>query len=177
MNLSLITNAAQARSENAVLNEMVKELSMKVKLLTVENQSLLAEVEMYRKEAALPNFSSLALGKTTTNDGMDVDEAPDEFIKAGNNVFPSECVASLENLHHSANIICCALNPGDTVLATGGADRSLTLCTWGGALAPTVGAADSVVRQAVRLACAGPVIVITFSAEQFGNAHSVVAAG
>jgi hypothetical protein len=50
-----------------VLQEKVKHLSFRVKELTIENETLKAEVEMYRKEAALPNFSKLALGGTNNN--------------------------------------------------------------------------------------------------------------
>lgn len=166
-----------ARSENSVLNEMVKELSLKVKLLTAENQSLLAEVEMYRKEAAMPNFSNLALGKAASADGMDVDEPPDEFIKSGNNQFPSDCAVTLNNLHNDSNILCCAVNPDDTVLATGGADHGLALCQWGAALAPTPGAADNVVKHAVHVNCPGPVICVAFSQENYGKTLPVVAVG
>lgn len=79
-----------ARTENAVLAAKVKELTEKVKVLTVENASLLAEVEMYRKEAALPNFSKLALGQAPSNDSMmDTDDAVDtgdDFVRSGNGV-------------------------------------------------------------------------------------------
>lgn len=173
----MILHPYKARSENAVLNEMVKELSLKVKILTVENQSLLAEVEMYRKEAAMPNFSNLALGKAASTDGMEVDDAPDEFIKAGNNVFASDCAATLNNLHDNANILSCTLNPDDTLLATGGADSTLTLCSWGGALAPTPGAGDAVVQHALHLKCAGPVICVAFAQEHSGRSLPVVAVG
>ena len=174
---TLILQPYEARSENTVLNEMVKDLSLKVKILTVENQSLLAEVEMYRKEAAMPNFSSIALGKASSTDGMEVDDVPDEFIKSGNNVFPSDCAATLNNLHDRANILCCTLNPDDTLLATGGADNTLTLCSWGRALAPIPGAGDAVVQQAVHLKCAGPVICVAFSQEHLGRRLPVVAVG
>jgi hypothetical protein len=153
---------------------MVKELSHKVKVLTVENQSLLAEVEIYRNEAALPNFSNLALGKAPSTDGMEVDETPDEFIRSGNKIFPSDNAATLNGLHMNANILCCDLNHDDTLLATGGADRGLTLCQWGGALAPTPGAADTIVKEALRLDCAGPVICAAFAQDK---ALPVVAAG
>ena len=52
-----------ARTENATLKAKVKELTEQVKVLTVDNAALLAEVEIYRKEAALPTFSKLALGQ------------------------------------------------------------------------------------------------------------------
>ena len=55
--------------------------------MTLENAALLAEVEMYRKEAALPNFSNLALG-TASPSNMDTDDAvvTDDFVRSGNGV-------------------------------------------------------------------------------------------
>ena len=49
-----------AREENKVLRARVEELKEKVKALTVDNAALLAEVEMYRKKAALPTLSALS---------------------------------------------------------------------------------------------------------------------
>lgn len=77
--------AAQARSENAVLAAKVKELAFHVKELTFANASLQAEVEQYRKEAALPSFSHLALGRSADG-SMDVDNTPDVFLRSGNGV-------------------------------------------------------------------------------------------
>jgi len=75
----------QARAEIAVLTAKVKELAFQVKELTFANASLQGEVEMYRKDAALPNFSNLALGKSTDST-MDVDDSPDAFLRSGNGV-------------------------------------------------------------------------------------------
>ena len=82
----------KARAEIGVLAAKVKEFSFQVKELTILNASLQAEVEMYRSEAALPNFSKMALGQSTdcpsaTNaNTMEVDEAPDAFLRSGNGV-------------------------------------------------------------------------------------------
>jgi hypothetical protein len=38
-------------------------MTAKVKIMTVENVTLKAKVGTYREEAAVPNFSSLTLGK------------------------------------------------------------------------------------------------------------------
>lgn len=79
-----------ARTENATLKAKVKELTEQVKVLTVDNAALLAEVEIYRKEAALPTFSKLALGQAPPDDdNMDLtsDYMPgDDFVRAGNGV-------------------------------------------------------------------------------------------
>jgi len=155
-----------ARAENAVLSAKVKELTEKVKVLTVENAALLVEVEMYRKEAALPNFSKLALGQAASpSNMMDTDDVhtADDFVRAGNGVFPSEAVVALSNLHGSANPLCCALNENDTILASGGADSHLVLCQWGAALAPSLDAAVKVVQSATRIACSAPVICNCFA--------------
>jgi hypothetical protein len=93
---TLIVACFLARTENVVLSAKVKELSAKVKVLTVENASLLAEVEMYRKEAALPNFSNLALGQASPSN-MDMDDAvvSDAFVRSGNGVRHVRCRFSL----------------------------------------------------------------------------------
>ena len=160
---------------------MVKELSIKVRILTAENQALLAEVELYRKEAALPNFSSLALGSTSyaNRDTMEVDD-DNFFIKAGDGKYPTDCAVTLQNLHGNSKILCCALNPDDTILATGGADSAICLSTWGAALSPSEGAADRVVQTAIRLPCPGPVICVAFATTQMTNRSTslpIVAAG
>lgn len=72
-----------------MLTAKVKELTERVKALTLENATLLAEVEMYRKEAALPNFSKLALGQSSPSNMMDTDEGSttsNDFVRAGNGV-------------------------------------------------------------------------------------------
>lgn len=158
-----------ARAENAVLTAKVKELTEKVKVLTVDNAALLAEVEMYRKEAALPNFSKLALGQADSPSNaamMDTDDAADasdDFVRSGNGVFPSENAVTLQNLNGSANPLCCALNANDTVLATGGADSRLVLCQWGAALAPSPDASANVVQSAIGISFSAPVICVSFA--------------
>lgn len=85
----LSSRTVLARTENAVLSAKVKELTEKVKELTLENAALLAEVEMYRKEAALPNFSKLALGQASPSNMMDTEDnamTTDDFVRAGNGV-------------------------------------------------------------------------------------------
>ena len=164
---------------------MVKDLSLKVRMLTAENQALLAEVELYRKEAALPNFSSLALGTTTSHadrdmtNTMDIDD-DNFFIKSGDGKYPTDCAVTLQNLHGNTNILCCELNPDDTILATGGADSAICLSAWGAALSPSEGAADRVVQTAIRLPCPGPVICVAFAKTHMTNRSTslpIVAAG
>jgi hypothetical protein len=55
----LIASHLSARSENAVLKEKLKTLAQKCHVLTVENEVLKAEVEIYRQEGGGPNVSSV----------------------------------------------------------------------------------------------------------------------
>lgn len=144
-----------ARAENEVLKEKLKKLEMKCRVLSVENESLKAEVEMYRKESATPG--------TTDNSGSvgasaAIEDGGDHFFKAGNGVYAQVKEVTLEKLHGPMNISCCALSQDDTILATGGADKSLTLCQWGGAF----GGKD-VVEEAIHLLCDAPVISVAFA--------------
>jgi hypothetical protein len=86
--MSLTECHVKARAEIVVLAAKVKELSFQVKELTILSASLQAEVEMYRSEAALPNFSKMALGQSTDTAAtmMEVDDAPDAFLRSGNGV-------------------------------------------------------------------------------------------
>lgn len=165
-----------ARAEIAVLTAKVKELAFQVKELTFANASLQAEVEMYRKDAALPNFSNLALGKSTDST-MDVDDSPDAFLRSGNGVFPSDPAVVLDQIHGIANPLCCALSADDTLLATGGADSQLIICQWGAALAPIPGAAEIAIQKAVKIECSAPVICTAFSQHAMGKSLPVIAAG
>lgn len=130
-----------ARSENAVLQAKVKELSVQVKILSIEKATLekekaalTVEVELYRKEAALPNFSNMALGTKS----MEVDDTcasttnpKNAFVKSGNGVYCSNPEYVLPNLHGSANPLTVALSPDESVLISGGADGSILLIQWG----------------------------------------------
>lgn len=154
-----------ARLENTILHEKVKEMTAKVKILTLENETLKAEVEIYREEAAVPNFSNLALGKSAdNNDGMEVDGGHDNdaFVRAGNGVYPSQNEVTLSNMHEKANPLCCALSYDDTMLASGGADATIRLTQWGSALHPSM-STESVVQSSFRISCAAPVICTSFS--------------
>lgn len=150
-----------ARAENAVLKKKVEELSSQVKLLTVENESLKAEVEMYRKEAALPNFSNLALGQSES--AME-EEQPlcDDFVQSGNGVYSKVNEISLPGLHGQSNPLCCVLSPDGVMLASGGANGTVALCPWGTFYSAN-STPDSVVAGAVQLETQAPVIAVAFS--------------
>lgn len=151
-----------AREENKVLRARVEELKEKVKALTVDNAALLAEVEMYRKEAAVPTFSSLALGKKTSeNNSHSVNTV--DFAVSGNGTYPTDPAVCLSNLHGSANVLCTALDSTDTIIATGGADSAVSMTRWGSALSPSPSAAHDTVQNAVKVALTAPVIQLSFS--------------
>jgi len=148
------------REENKVLREKVKELSAKVKELNLSNQTLLAEVEIYRKEAAVPSFSKLALGNDEQQ--QEQQQPSEKFIASGDGIYPTVPAASLPNLHSISNPLCCALDPTNgTILASGGADGFISLVTWGSALAPNANAAADTVSGACRIQCDAPVICVS----------------
>ena len=152
-----------AREENKILKLKVEELKEKVKDLTLTNAQLLAEVEMYRKESPIPSssFSNLALGQGQANTSSSV--ANTHFISSGDGNFPTSPEVSLPHLHSFSNPLCCALDPSDTILATGGADSTVSILPWGSALAPNDQAVAQTVQNAAKVACSAAVICIRFS--------------
>lgn len=164
-----------AREENKVLKAKVSELSAKVKELTLDNATLKAEVEIYRKEAALPSFSKLALGQASSNDEtMDSENvtSKEDFVSSGNGAYPTDPVVSLPNITGLSNPLCCAMNVSDNILAAGGADGYITITTWGSALAPHPTAATDTVSKAARIQCGAPAICISFC-----NTHPIISVG
>jgi len=157
-----------AREENKVLKSKVSELSAKVKELTLSCATLQAEVEIYRSEATLPSFSSLALGQQQQQQQQQdksiessSSTSNKKFISSGNGIYPTSPVVSLPNLHGPSNPLCCAIHPTlDTVLASGGADGILSLVTWGSAMAPTDTASADTVANAATIKCNAPVICV-----------------
>ena len=163
-----------ARAENAVLKKKVEELSARVKVLTVENESLKAEVEIYRAEAALPNFSNLALGKSDSamDEDADTNNMADDFVRAGDGVYAKENEFTFRNVQDSANPLCCVLSPDDVMLAVGGANGRLALCPWGAVYGASE-TPESVVAKAVQLELGAPVISCAFA----HSLRGVLAAG
>lgn len=155
------------------MNARVKELSDECSELYVENQALKAEVELYRKEAAkaMPNLSKLSLAdddnqQNTTSYGPMENDPEDIFVSSGNGIYASNPTVSLFQLHNKTNPLCCSLQSNtDALLATGGADGYITICPWGLALAPKLGAAEETVQNACRVRCSSgaPVICIGFA--------------
>jgi hypothetical protein len=101
----------------------------------------------------------------------------DDFITSGDGVFPSDPAVTLAQVNGSANPLCCAMNPDDSLLVTGGADGSLSLFKWGLALAPGEESSVKAVDDAVKIPCGAPPICCAFASVDSGRSFPVVAAG
>ena len=166
-----------AREENKVLQARVKELSGRVKVLTVENAALTAEVEMYRKER-----SALMTEKSSNNSGNHPKDSSatvvvlDDFMTSGDGVYPTEVIASLPITGGIANPLCCAMDSTDSILAAGCADGTLVLCPWGMATAPHASAVtDCLESKSARISLGSPIICTAFCG--YNNKNVIAAAG
>lgn len=184
-----------AREENAVLRAKVKELTVRVVELKVENEALRAEVEMYRED--LYRVGGIGGGGGggggEGKEGDDVPPSPSadvdvvaaaegeddrvDFVTSGNGMYPSDPAATLPEIHGQSNPLCCALHPDDSLLATGGADSNLRLCRWGTALAPGEGSPSRAVAGSISVPCGAPVICCAFARVNGGRSPRVIAAG
>jgi len=160
------------RAENEILKERVKFLEQKCCVLTVENESLKAEVEIYRSEAAASQSSS-ASGNSEVSTNINRQSDMENFIKSGDGSYAKSKSVELNNCHGAANILCCSLSNDDSVLATGGADRNLTLGLWENAFGEE--SEEKIVENSSRVNCDAPVIAIDFSRK--GHNTKFVAAG
>lgn len=126
-----------ARAENAVLQEKVKQLTERVKFLTVENETLKAEVELYRNEAAVSCLSRLSMNAEdavdSSNNAMQTDHVlpHDYFVKSGNGIYPNQNEVTLSHWFGSANPLCCTLSNDDTLVAAGAANGYVNVVPWG----------------------------------------------
>ena len=172
-----VVSSSAAREENKVLQAKVKELQARVHDLSVENQALLCEVEEYRREKLASSNGSKSAPASLHEGVPSQQQAPsdDEFVVSGNGTYTDEVAVTLKSLHANSNLLSCALSKDCTVLATGGADSYVSICQWGGGLAPTDDAAAKVVSSAARVRCDAPVICVGFSQADGGS--SIVAAG
>jgi WD40 repeat protein len=151
-------------------------LKKEVQELKLSNAVLTAEVEMYRKDAALPSFSKMALGgnQTASKDMMEESKsAPMEFVASGNGTYPRDPAVSLPNLHGPANPLCCTLDSSDSILVVGGANSSVTITNWGCALAPSATAIHDTVSSAHTVSCPAPVICV----KACSGTDKIIAAG
>jgi len=159
-------NDTQLKAFYQILIELIH-CTGQVKVLTLEKETLRAEVEIYRAEAALPSFSKLALGQTGVNNsslkntGLKTSNYAD-FISPGNGIFPNEPIVTITNPHGMTNPLCCALHPNDSILATGGADSNVSLSLWGRALQPS-SSHFSFQSYASHVKCTAPVITLSFA--------------
>lgn len=127
---------------------------------------------MYRAD-----YVQRGLNAEEKEDAADLSDSDDDFITSGNGVFPCDPAVTLEKVNGDANPLCCALNPDDSLLITGGADASLTLMKWGMALAPGEEATKKAVEEAIKIPCDGPPICCAFAQVDNGRSFPVVAAG
>lgn len=136
-NIGAEDQLTSVREENKILQERCKALTDKVRILTVENESLKAELEMYRHENPINNFTSLTLGSNDQNQqqpqtitiNYDNDEV---FVKSGNGIHVSDVdIVTMSNLHYQSNILSCSLSKDEVFLMTGGADNKVRITQWG----------------------------------------------
>ncbi len=166
--MTTTTTTTTARAENEVLKEQLKTLKQRCSVLTVENEALKAEVELYRSEAAAtgnPSSSSTS-GSHQRNSGM---PERDHFVVSGDGTYAKSKSKLLENCHGVSNVLCCSLSMDDSVLATGGADKKLSLTTFWNS------SDDGSSTTATSVDCNAPVIAVDFS--RHGRASKFVAAG
>lgn len=145
------------RAENAVLKKKVKELEDRCRELSVENQALKAEVEIYREEKLL-NATTKEIESSGVTGSVIVEDHSDHFVQAGNGIYANVKEICLERLNGPMNISCCSLSQDDTIIATGGAFKTLALCQWGGAFS-----GKDVVKEAFHFSCDAPIISCDFA--------------
>lgn len=161
---------SSARSEIRVLQEKVKDLSGRVKVLTVENESLKAEVEIYRAEAAAAAApGTLSNTETKTDEYATAKESSlsDLFVRAGRGVYPNRNEITWKNVHGASNNLAVALSPDETVVASGGADKTLRLI---------FSATEETTDTTARLELSAPVISVAFASATTALKH-VLACG
>ena len=165
------TTLLVARAENEILKEQVKTLSQRCNVLTVENESLKAEVEMYRSDVSaagsLSNPSAQGGLANNSNPQQQSNLEKDHFIVSGNGNYAKSKGTLLENCHGISNVLCCSLSMDDSVLATGGADKNVSLKLCGNS-----GCDES---SKTIVGCDAPVIAVDFS--RHGRSSKFVAAG
>ena len=179
-----------AREENKVLIAKVKDLTLRIHELQVENETLKAEVEGYRGDYLAATRSSSVIptssndddvgncdvtGRASRNSGTT--DGNDDFITSGNGMYPTDPAVTLHAIHGPSNPLCCTLHPDDTLLATGGADSNIRLYRWGLALAPGSQSSVKAVDDSIVISCGAPVICCAFALVNKGRGLPVIAAG
>ena len=185
-----VDQLVSAREENAVLRTRVEELTMRMRVLTVENEALRAEALMYREDyrdrhrpvggddGEEAEEGGADDDDDDDDDGIGAEYDDDDFVTSGDGAYPAEPAVTLRDVHGMSNPLCCALNhPDDTLLATGGSDSTLTLCRWGTALSPLENSSRCAVRDSMRVHCGAPVICCGFARVIDGGREMPVIAG
>lgn len=137
------------------------ELEQRCKALTVENEALKAEVEIYRQEvggSGSPSASGIGAGAMAGGRDGDAIQDGEHFIKCGDGNYAKSKDILLDKMHGISNPSCCSLSNDDTILATGGADNNLALVQWGAALN-----GKEIMDKVIRLECGAPVIAVDFA--------------
>jgi WD40 repeat protein len=118
--------------ENSMLKQRVQELTSKLRILEIEKESLQVEVEQYRREMVVPNFSTaLTLGTTTKSSSS---SATKILMQSGDGIFckvPAVIVKMMTTTTTMSNRLCGCLDSTDRILAIGHADGTLQLQFWG----------------------------------------------
>ena len=158
------------------MKEQLKTLKQRCSVLTVENEALKAEVEIYRSEAAAAGTlsSSTEGGSSEAAAQRHKSSERDHFVVSGNGEYAKSKSLMLEKCHGVSNVLCCSLSNDDSVLATGGADRKVSLAL----MNPMYGekpTPESIVGNSARVDCDAPVIAVDFA--RFGRNPKFVAAG
>ena len=173
----IITNAV--RLENKLLHEKVHTLTQRVRVLTVEKETLQVQVEDCQRQIAVLNeLVEEEGGGGRGGSGDDFQNsvarntATTAFLSSGNHVYPCQNEFTLSRLHGPSNPSTCVLSPDDIVLASGGADGSLVLFPYN-RLSRNVDPAVLLEEHACRYTCPAPIIAIGFS----DSLRNVVAAG
>jgi len=168
------------RAENELLKERLKVFKQRCGVLTVENESLKAEVELYRSDAASAGTSSSSTRAqreiSATTETPHLASEPDHFVKSGDGIYANFKLALFENCHGVSNVLCCSLSNDESILATGGADNFVSLKLWND---PSGGDPDasskSIAESSSKVNCGAPVIGVDFS--RHGRNSKFVAAG
>lgn len=151
----------------------MKALKQRCNVLTVENEALKAEVEIYRSEAALTGASEAAAGSGASVNSNYQSSEMDHFVKSGDGCYAKTKSVMLENCHGPSNVLCCSMSNDDSVLATGGANRTVSLALWNDAFGADK--SKQVVDSSSRVDCGAPVIAVDFARKGYNT--KFVAAG
>jgi WD40 repeat protein len=142
-----------------LLKEKLQKSEQQCKILTKENQALKAEVEMYHEDMVSVTKSAEA-GRADTRGLSTTTHNEDHFMTSRNSVYAQAKEVTLEKIAWNCESLVLFLVQWDTILVMGGANRTLTLCQWGGALS---GSSQDVIAKAVKEECWASIIATDFA--------------